>query len=49
MANTHISFNEIPDNIRVPGVYIEIDPSLASNAEPLQQILVIAPKGYCTG
>lgn len=45
MANTHISFNEIPDNIRVPGVYIEIDPSLASNAEDLQQILVIAPKG----
>lgn len=43
MAN--ISFNEVPDNIRVPGVYIEIDPSLASNAEDLQQILVIAPKG----
>ncbi len=43
MAN--ISFNEVLPNIRVPGVYIEIDPSLASNAEPLQQILVIAPKG----
>jgi len=40
-----ISFNEVPNNIRVPGVHIEIDPSLANNAEDLQQILVIAPKG----
>lgn len=41
----HISFNEVPNNIRVPGVYIEIDQSLANNAEDLQQILVVAPKG----
>lgn len=26
----NISFNEIPDNIRVPGIYIEIDPSKAA-------------------
>jgi phage tail sheath gpL-like len=45
MPDTQISFNEVPNNIRVPGVYIEIDPSLANNAEDLQQILVIAPKG----
>lgn len=25
----NVSFNEIPDNIRVPGIYIEIDPSKA--------------------
>ncbi|WP_331710349.1 hypothetical protein [Bathymodiolus septemdierum thioautotrophic gill symbiont] len=42
---SNISFNEVPNNIRVPGVYIEIDQSLANNAEDLQQILVIAPKG----
>lgn len=26
----NVSFNEIPDNIRVPGIYIEIDPSRAA-------------------
>lgn len=26
----NISFNEIPDNIRVPGIYLEIDPSKAA-------------------
>ena len=26
----NVSFNEIPDNIRVPGIYIEIDPSKAA-------------------
>lgn len=25
----NVSFNEVPDNIRVPGIYIEIDPSKA--------------------
>lgn len=27
----NVSFNEIPDNIRVPGIYIEIDPSKAAS------------------
>lgn len=26
----NVSFNEIPDNIRVPGIYLEIDPSKAA-------------------
>lgn len=26
----NVSFNEIPDNLRVPGIYIEIDPSKAA-------------------
>lgn len=38
-----ISFNEVPANARVPGVYIEIDNSLANTAEDLQRILIIAP------
>lgn len=37
-----IKFNEVPKNVRVPGVYIEIDPSLASAADQ-QQILLIVP------
>jgi len=36
-----ISFNEVPANVRVPGVYIEIDNSLANNAEDLQRVLLI--------
>jgi len=36
-----ISFNEVPANVRVPGVYIEIDNSLANNAEDLQRVLII--------
>lgn len=36
-----ISFNEVPNNVRVPGVYIEIDNSLANNAEDLQRVLII--------
>lgn len=36
-----ISFNEVPANVRVPGVYIEIDNSLANNAEELQRVLII--------
>ena len=39
-----ISFNEVPANIRVPGVYIEIDNSLANNAEDLQRVLIIGKK-----
>lgn len=36
-----ISFNEVPGNARVPGVYIEIDNSLANSAEQQQSVLVI--------
>ena len=36
-----ISFSEVPSNARVPGVYIEIDNSLANSAEQQQSILVI--------
>ncbi|MUH95227.1 phage tail protein [Aliivibrio fischeri] len=36
-----ISFSEVPSNARVPGVYIEIDNSLANSAEPQQIALVI--------
>ncbi|WP_295899004.1 phage tail sheath subtilisin-like domain-containing protein [uncultured Vibrio sp.] len=36
-----IGFNEVPANARVPGVYIEIDNSLANSAEDQQVILVI--------
>jgi phage tail sheath gpL-like len=36
-----ISFNEVPGNGRVPGVYIEIDNSLANSAEQQQSVLVI--------
>jgi phage tail sheath gpL-like len=39
-----ISFNEVPANIRVPGVYIEIDNSLANNAEDLQRVLIVGTK-----
>jgi len=37
-----VSFNEVPANVRVPGVYIEIDNSLANNAEELQRVLFVA-------
>lgn len=36
-----ISFAEVPNNARVPGVYIEIDNSLANSAEDQQIVLVI--------
>lgn len=36
-----ISFSEVPNNARVPGVYIEIDNSLANSAEAQQIALVI--------
>ena len=36
-----ISFAEVPNNARVPGVYIEIDNSLANSAEDQQLVLVI--------
>ncbi|MBN2605991.1 MAG: phage tail sheath subtilisin-like domain-containing protein [Thiotrichales bacterium] len=40
-----ISFNEVPVNARVPGVYIEIDNSLANNAEELQRVLIVGLAG----
>ncbi|MEL7290416.1 MAG: phage tail sheath subtilisin-like domain-containing protein [Pseudomonadota bacterium] len=40
-----ISFNEVPSSARVPGVYIEIDNSLANSAEDLQLVLVIGNFG----
>lgn len=36
-----ISFSEVPSNARVPGVYIEIDNSLANSAEAQQLVLII--------
>lgn len=36
-----ISFSEVPSNARVPGVYIEIDNSLANNAHGFQRVLII--------
>ena len=36
-----ISFSEVPGNALVPGVYIEIDNSLANSAEAMQRVLVI--------
>lgn len=36
-----ISFSEVPSSARVPGVYIEIDNSLANSAEAQQVVLVI--------
>ncbi|MBE8574460.1 phage tail sheath subtilisin-like domain-containing protein [Vibrio sp. OPT18] len=36
-----ISFSEVPANARVPGVYIEIDNSLANSATQQQKLLVI--------
>lgn len=39
-----ISFNEVPANVRVPGVYIEIDNSLANSAEDLQRVLIVGKK-----
>lgn len=36
-----ISFSEVPNNARVPGMYVEIDNSLANSAEDQQICLVI--------
>lgn len=36
-----ISFSEVPSNARVPGVYIEIDNSLANSSEAQQLVLII--------
>lgn len=36
-----ISFSEVPKNARVPGMYVEIDNSLANSAEEQQICLVI--------
>lgn len=40
-----IGFNEIPGNFRVPGVYIEIDNSLANNASDQQEVVIIGSLG----
>jgi len=39
-----ISFNAIPAALRVPGVYVEFDNSLANNADPQFKILVIGQR-----
>lgn len=39
-----ISFNNIPSNLRVPGVYIEFDNSLAGNASINYKVLVIGQR-----
>ena len=39
-----ISFNEIPQALRVPGVYVEFDNSLANNADPQFKLLVIGQR-----
>ncbi len=39
-----ISFNSIPDALRIPGVYIEFDNSLANNASPEFKVLVIGQR-----
>uniref|UniRef100_UPI00048E610A hypothetical protein n=1 Tax=Psychromonas aquimarina TaxID=444919 RepID=UPI00048E610A len=39
-----ISFNEVPANIRVPGVFIEIDNSLANSGEDIQRVLIVGTK-----
>lgn len=39
-----ISFNNIPSNLRVPGVYIEFDSSLAGNASINYKVLVIGQR-----
>ena len=39
-----ISFDEVPSNARIPGVYIEIDNSQANNASDLQKVLLIGTK-----
>lgn len=46
----NVAFTSIPDSIRVPGVYIEIDPSLAVSGLPGQQRrLVIWGQRLATG
>jgi len=39
-----ISFNEVPTNVRVSGVFIEIDNSLANKAEDIQRVLLVGAK-----
>lgn len=41
MAATDIPFRQIPNNIRVPGFYAEIDPSHANTASPNLRALLI--------
>ncbi|MFC2974343.1 phage tail sheath subtilisin-like domain-containing protein [Azotobacter bryophylli] len=46
----NVSFNEIPDNIRVPGIYIEIDPSKAvSGGAVMERRLLLVGQRLAAG
>ena len=46
----NVSFNEVPDNIRVPGIYIEIDPSHAVSGSPnMERRLLLIGQRLATG
>lgn len=46
----NVSFNEIPDNIRVPGIYIEIDPSKAAGGGAvMERRLLLVGQRRATG
>lgn len=39
-----ITFNDIPQSLRIPGIYAEFDPSRANNANVVQKILVLGQR-----
>lgn len=46
----NVSFNEVPDNIRVPGIYIEIDPSKAvSGGAVMERRLLLIGQRLASG
>ena len=46
----NVSFNEIPDNMRVPGIYIEIDPSKAvSGSATMERRLLLIGQRLTSG
>jgi phage tail sheath gpL-like len=46
----NISFNEVPDNIRVPGIYLEIDPSKAAGGGAvMERRLLLIGQSLATG
>lgn len=46
----NVSFNDIPDSIRVPGIYIEIDPSRAVSGSPvMERRLLLVGQRLSTG
>jgi len=46
----NVSFNEVPDSIRVPGIYIEIDPSHAVSGSPnMERRLLLIGQRLATG